>query len=353
LHRRLVVAAIVAATVVVSASVSAAALAPRAAATHVTGQALERPLKPRVKPLVIAHRGASAYRAEHTLEAYLLAIGEGADFVEADLVVTKDRQLVARHEDQLSTTTDVARHPEFASRRRAKLIGGERSTNWFAEDFTLAELKTLRALSRGPLPPGVPQQGPGSIPSLAELIAATRQYNVGLYLELKTPAYFAALGLDPEPLLVAALRQNYLPDREHPVFVESFDAPSLMAVHLDLDVPLIQLLPGALPTDPAKLATLRSYASGVGLDRAQLRPLVTGASGATDVVATAHRSHLEVHVFTFSNTTVAGPFQAADYRAGDPPSLAAALAEYRAYYAVGVDGVFTDNPDVARQARAG
>jgi glycerophosphoryl diester phosphodiesterase len=306
-----------------------------------------------VKPLVIAHRGASAYRAEHTLAAYLLAIGQGADYVEADLVVTKDRQLVARHEDQLSTTTDVARHPEFAGRRRTKVIGGERSTNWFAEDFTLAELKTLRARSRGPLPPGVAEPGPGSIPSLAEMIAAVRPYHVGLYLELKTPAYFAALHLDPEPLLVAALRANHLPDPDHPVFVESFDAPSLMAMHLDLPVPLIQLLSGAMPTDPAELTRLRSYATGIGIDRGQMRSLVTGASAPTSMIALAHRFHLEVHVFTFSNATVGDAFRPTASHAGDPPVLVSALAEYRAYFAAGVDGVFTDNPDVAKRARDG
>jgi glycerophosphoryl diester phosphodiesterase len=352
-HRRLVVAAIVAAIVVVSASVSAAALAPRATATRITGHALESPLTPRPKPLVIAHRGASAYRAEHTLDAYLLAIAEGADYVEADLVVTKDRELVARHEDQLSATTDVAHHPEFADRKRTKTINGERSTNWYAEDFTLAELKTLRALSRGPLPRGVAQPGPGSIPSLTELIAATRRYHVGLYLELKTPSYFASLGLDPEPLLAAALRAEHLPDGEHPVFIESFEAPSLMAMHLDLPVPLIQLLTGPFPTDPAELARIHSYATGVGVDRAQVRGIATDLPGSTDVVSLAHRFHLEMHVFTFSNTTVEGPFRAAAYHTSDPPTLADALAEYRAYFAAGVDGVFTDNPDVARRARAG
>src|SRR5690349_18973543 len=281
------------------------------------------PLPPRGRPLIIAHRGASAYRPEHTLDAYRLAIQQGADYIEADLVVTRDGQLVARHENQLSWTTDVAEHPEFAARRRTKTIDGVVTTNWFTEDFTLAELKTLRARPRTPLP-GAPPQPVGSIPSLSDIIDLAREATVGLYLELKIPSYFAMLRLAPEPILVSALRANRLPSPSVPVLVESFEGPSLQAVRAIWNVPCILLIAGPVPAD---LSLVHQYAAGIGVDKSQVTPTV---------VERAHAERLEVHAFTFAN---------------------ASLADYRRYFAMGVDGVFTDNPDVARQvvrsARAG
>lgn len=326
-------------------------------------------------PLVIAHRGASAYHAEHTLEAYRMAIAMGADYVEADLVVTRDGQLVARHENDLSATTDVAHHPEFAARRVTKQVDGSVKTNWFAEDFTLAELKTLRAVPRAvPLPPGAalrPATGASgapstnavtvadTVPSLQEIIDLVHEQSValgrpiGLYLELKFPAYFAARGLAPEPLLAAALRRNHLDSAIAPVFVESFDAASLRTVHKLLPVPLIQLMSGAGgPNDAATLAQVPAYASGVGVDRARLKSLACASSpGQPNFVQLMHKAGLEVHVYTFANTTVSGPLPAVAFRPGDPSNLAEPLAEYRAYFRIGVDGIFTDNPDVAVRAR--
>lgn len=282
-----------------------------------------RPLAPRARPLVIAHRGASAYRPEHTLDAYRLAIQLGADYIEADLVVTADRQLIARHENQLSWTTDVAEHPEFAARRRTKTIDGVVTTNWFAEDFTLAELTTLRARPRTPLP-NVPPEPVGSIPSLQDIIDLARETEVGIYLELKIPSYYVPLGLAPEPVLASALRSNGLPNRHVPVFVESFEEPSLQAVHAVSDVPLIQLINGPVPAD---LEPIHRYAAGIGVDKSRVTPAV---------VARAHAEQLEVHAFTFANATP---------------------ADYREYFGMGVDAVFTDNPDTARRvlrsARAG
>jgi glycerophosphoryl diester phosphodiesterase len=281
------------------------------------------------QPLIIGHRGASAYRPEETLDSYRLAIAQGADYIEADLVMTGDGALVARHENELSAATDVTSHPEFADRRRTKTVNGATVTGWFTEDFTLAELRTLRASGRG-------QQTPAStqvIPTLQEIIqlARAQRRTVGLYLELKTPAYFTSLGLAPEPELVDALRANRLAGAAAPVYVESFDAASLRAVHQLADVPEIQLVGGTAATDtaltPAELAGIREYAVGIGIDRARL-----GENGpdAQALVDRAHADQLEVHVFTF---------------AGD------AQIAYRACFGLGVDGIFTDNPDLALTAR--
>lgn len=282
-----------------------------------------------VLPLIIGHRGASAYRPEETLGSYRLAIAQGADYIEADLVMTGDGALVARHENELSAATDVATHPEFADRRRTKTINGATVTGWFTEDFTLAELRTLRAVRRG-------QRTSAStdvIPTLQEIIhlARTQRRTVGLYLELKTPAYFTSLGLGPEPVLVEALRASRLAGATAPVYVESFDAASLRSVHQLVDVPEIQLVGGTAATDtalaPAELSGIREYAVGIGIDRARL-----GDNGpdAQALVDRAHGDQLEVHVFTF---------------AGD------AQIAYRGCFGLGVDGLFTDNPDLALTAR--
>jgi glycerophosphoryl diester phosphodiesterase len=288
----------------------------------------------RSRPLVIGHRGAAGYRPEETLDSYRLAIAQGADYIEADLVPTGDGALVARHENELSATTDVAERPEFADRRRTKTINGVTATGWFTEDFTLAELRTLRAVSRGG------QDGPttATIPTLQEIIDLVRAQRrpIGLYLELKTPAYFTSLGLAPEERLADALRRNRLTGRNAQVYVESFDAPSLRTMRRLVDVPEIQLVGGADPADPAVqpagLARIRQYAAGIGIDRARLGTggLCSGGEAALDLVSRAHQDHLEVHVFTF---------------AADPEIT------YRGCFQVGVDGVFTDNPDLAVKAR--
>jgi glycerophosphoryl diester phosphodiesterase len=275
--------------------------------------------------LIIGHRGASAYRPEETLDSYRLAIAQGADYIEADLVLTSDDALVARHENELSATTDVAHHPEFADRKRTKTINGVTTTGWFTEDFTLAELRTLRAVPRRHLPKATSS----AIPTLQEIIDLVKSQRrpVGLYLELKTPAYFTSLGLAPEPRLADALQRNHLTGNSARVYVESFDADSLRAVHRLINVPEIQLVGGANPADPAVqpdgLARIRQYAVGIGIDRARLGP-------DTKVVSDAHQDQLEVHVFTFG---------------------ADAEIAYRHLFSQGVDGVFTDNPDLALTAR--
>jgi glycerophosphoryl diester phosphodiesterase len=315
LRRRVLVAGVLGAAAAVMTSVSVAE-AESSGRPRDLIRRVRHPLVPRARPLVIAHRGASAYRPEHTIDAYRMAIEQGADYIEADLVVTADGHLVARHENQLSWTTDVAEHKEFAKRRRTKTVEGVSSTNWFAEDFTLAELKTLRARPRTPLP-NVPPEPVGSIPSLQDMIDLAFESPVGLYLELKIPSYFAALQLSPEPILVSTLSRNGLPSRHVPVFVESFEGPSLQGVHAEFAVPLIQLISGPVPAD---LEPIHRYATGIGVDKSQVTPAL---------VERAHAERLEVHAFTFANATP---------------------ADYRTYLAMGVDGVFTDNPDVARRA---
>jgi glycerophosphoryl diester phosphodiesterase len=338
------------------------------------------PRKPRTTPLVIAHRGASAYRPEHTTDAYRLAAEMGADYIEADLVMSLDRQLVARHDHDLATTTDVARHPEFTARRKSRLVNGATATSWFTEDFTVAELKTLRVkpvrtttasatsavpealIGTAEAPAGPPRAGE-TLATLTEIIELVLEQSValgrtvGLYLELKLPGYFTDLGLDPEPVLADALGRGGLAGAGAPVFVESFDGGSLRKVHELVATPLIQLLWGAdtPPIGPVELAEIHTYAAGIGVDRARLKTRAAGAgpsgSGEPDPVRLAHAHDLEVHLFTFSTATVAGPFPPAAYHPGDPPALADALAEYRAYFRLGIDGVFTDNPDVAVRAR--
>jgi glycerophosphoryl diester phosphodiesterase len=279
----------------------------------------------RHQPLIIGHRGASAYRPEETLDSYRLAIAQGADYIEADLVLTSDDALVARHENELSATTDVAHHPEFVGRRRTKTLGGVTTTGWFTEDFTLAELRTLRAVPRR----YQPKATSGVIPTLQEIIDLVKAQRrpVGLYLELKTPAYFTSLGLAPEPRLADALQRNHLTGSGARVYVESFDADSLRAVHRLINVPEIQLIGGANPADatvqPDGLARIRQYAAGIGIDRARL-------GSDAEVVGDAHADRLEVHVFTFG---------------------ADAEIAYRRLFSLGVDGVFTDNPDLALAAR--
>jgi glycerophosphoryl diester phosphodiesterase len=283
------------------------------------------PLGVRHQPLIIGHRGASAYRPEETLDSYRLAIAQGADYIEADLVLTSDDALVARHENELSATTDVAHRPEFADRRRTKTINGVTTTGWFTEDFTLAELRTLHAVPRRHLPKATSSVIP-TLQEIINLIKAQRR-PVGLYLELKTPAYFTSLGLAPEPRLADALERNHLTGSSARVYVESFEADSLRAVHRLINVPEIQLVGGANPADaavqPDGLDRIRQYAVGIGIDRARLGP-------DAKVVSQAHADRLEVHVFTFG---------------------ADAEIAYRRLFSEGVDGVFTDNPDLALAAR--
>jgi glycerophosphoryl diester phosphodiesterase len=275
-------------------------------------------------PIVIAHRGASGYRPEHTLAAYELGARQGADYIEPDLVCTRDGELVARHENEISGTTDVAGHPEFADRRTSKEIDGKPYEGWFVEDFTLAELKTLRARERIPdvRPDNTAYDGELEIPTLREVIELAARLGVGIYPETKHPAYHRSLGLALEPRLVEALRGI-----DVPVFLQSFDPDSLRELGGELSFPLVQLV-GKGPVDVEAIA---GHAQALG----PAKQLVDG-----ELVAAAHAAGLAVHPYTFRSEQ--------RFLSDGAPDLA---AELRRYFEMGVDGVFTDNPDVAVAAR--
>lgn len=332
--------------------------------------------RPAAAPVVIGHRGASGYRPEHTLAAYRLAIALGADYVEPDLVSTRDGVLVARHENEISGTTDVADHPEFAARRVTKTIDGRPVTGWFTEDFTLRELRTLRAKERLPQlrPRNTLYDGRYQIPTLQEVIdlvrAESRQRGkrIGLYPETKHPTYFDAIGLSLEEPLVRTLRRNNLANRHAPVFIQSFETGNLRQLDRLIDVPLVQLVDAAgAPYDlvaagdprtyddlvkPAGLNWIDRYADGVGVAKARIIPL--DAAGrvlpATTLVRDAHATGLLVHVWTFRNEN---NFLAADFRRGtDPAAYGDVFAEYRLFLAQRIDGLFSDQPDTAVEAVA-
>ncbi len=330
------------------------------------------------EPLVIAHRGASGYRPEHTLAAYELGARMGADYVEPDLVSTKDGVLVARHENEISTTTDVASRPEFASRKTTKSIDGVSLTGWFTEDFTLAELKTLRAKERIP---AIRQRntiydGRFEVPTFQEVVDLTRRLSrelrrpIGIYPETKHPTYFRSIGLPLEEPLVKALRRNKLDGRKDRVFVQSFEIRNLERLDREIDTPLVQLL-GSRTSKPydeevsggsrtyADLATrpglraVAGYADGVGPPKSYIVPRdASGRSLApTSFVEDAHAAGLLVHPYTFRNEN---EFLPAELRSSpDPAAYGNAIAEYEQFFSLGVDGLFSDNPDTGVEARSG
>ena len=303
--------------------------------------------------IVIAHRGASGHRPEHTLAAYELGARQGAEYIEPDLVSTRDGQLVARHENEISGTTDVAERPEFAERRTTKTIDGTTAEGWFAEDFTLAELKTLRARERIPeLRPGnAEHDGRYEIPTFQEIIDLAMRLGVGIYPETKHPSYHRSIGLPLEPGLVDALRRNGLDRPDAPVFVQSFEAGNLQTLRGELAVPLVRLLGARSPATPEALAAIAEYADAVGPAKAHIVPRdPAGASLApTSFVEDAHRAGLLVHPYTFRRENA---FLPAELRRGDDPGAPGdLLAELRQFFALRVDGVFSDFPEVAVQAR--
>ncbi len=331
-------------------------------------------------PLIIAHRGASGWRPEHTLPAYALAIDQGADYIEPDLVMTRDGVPVARHENEIGSTTDVAAHAEFADRRTTKRIDGVEVPGWFTEDFTLAELKTLRARERLPelRPANAAYDGRYEIPTLQEIIALVRDKEretgraIGLYAETKHPSYFRAIGLPLEQALVDILHANGYRGPTALVFIQSFEVANLQRLAALTEIRLIQLIEvGGRPYDfvvggdsrnyadmvsPAGLAEIATYAQGIGPDKnlivprdAQQRLLPP-----TSLVNDAHRAGLWVHPWTFRSEN---DFLPADFRRGNPTDSAYLLqhgdaeVEYRLFFALGVDGVFSDFPGVAVRVR--
>jgi len=339
----------------------AAALALSAAA----GQGA--PMKSLSDPIVIGHRGASGQRPEHTLASYDLAIDEGADFIEPDLVLTKDDVFVARHENDITGTTDVASHPEFAARKTTKVIDGESHTGWFTEDFTLAELKTLRAKERLPQlrPDNAAYDGKFEIPTLAEIIALAKQRStekgrtIGIYPETKHPTYFASIGKPMERHLVADLKKAGWDSAEAPVFIQSFEVNNLKFLHTITKIRLIQLMDAtggpadhATPSyaamiTPDGLKAVATYAWGIGPNK----DMVDKGEGApTSLVADAHAAGLRVHVWTFRAENFFLP--ASLRRGADPRAHGDVETAIRRQLAAGIDGFFTDFPLIGSTARA-
>jgi glycerophosphoryl diester phosphodiesterase len=327
-------------------------------------------------PIVIGHRGAPAYRPEHSVASYTLAIEMGADYIEPDLVFTKDGELVARHEPDIGGTTDVADHPEFAGRRRTLTIDSTvyRDT-WFSFDFTLAELRTLRAKERLPAvrPQNTAFDGLYPVPTFQEVIDLADAHGVGIYPETKHPTFFMSLGFDFEGPLLATLRRNELDRPGAKVFIQSFEVGNLQQLSRRTPLPLIQLIDAAgAPADlvaagdprtyddlvtPRGLGDIARYAAGIGPDKSRI--IAGNAAGmqlgaATTLVDDAHRAGLLVHPFTFRPEN---SFLAADFRMGNPasPEYLRARgdqpAELARYYELGVDGLFADNADTAVAVR--
>lgn len=338
-------------------------------------------------PIVIGHRGACGYLPEHTLASYFLAIQYGADYVEPDLVMTRDAVLVARHENEIGGTTDVAAHPEFAARRTTRLIDGSTVTGWFTEDFTLAELKTLRARERiaDIRPANTRFDGQFEIPTLEEILALLRGAGlqraaraaqlraaapapIGIYPETKHPSYFASLGLAMEAPLLEALERHGYAGRTAPVWLQSFEVGNLKALSRMTELPLVQLIEAAgQPFDwaaagvlqgyadmltPAGLAAIASYAQAIGPNKSLViaRRADETLAEPSALVAQAHAAGLKVHPWTFRAENALLP---AGMRSGPVAAATGDLGrELAAYLQAGIDGFFTDQADLGVRARA-
>ncbi|PWI19696.1 glycerophosphodiester phosphodiesterase [Streptomyces sp. Act143] len=328
-------------------------------------------------PTIIGHRGASGYRPEHTFGSYQLALDLGAHVVEAgDLVPTKDGHLVCRHEPEIGGTTDVADHKEFADRKTTKVLDGVSVTGWFTEDFTLAELKTLRAVERIPAnrPHNTLYNGRWQIPTFEEVLkwqdeqTRKRGRQVWIYPETKHPTYFRKLGLGLEERVAKLLRKYGKDGRNAPVILQSFEPTSIQRLNRLVDNPLVVLLSSATsrPWDfveagdprtvadlvtPAGLREIAGYAQGIGptLDLIIPKDANGNLTTPTTLVADAHKVGLILHPYTMRNEN---PFLPTSFRKGtDPDAYGDVFGAYRTYFATGIDGVFTDNPDTGLLAR--
>lgn len=361
---------------VAASALSVLALAPAvtpADAAPVTAPAA-RPVSQLDEPLVFAHRGASGYRPEHTLASYQLAVEQGADYVEPDLVSTKDGVLVARHENEISGTTDVADHPEFEDRRTTKTIDGNQVTGWFTEDFTLAELKTLRAKERLPQvrPGNTTYDGLYEVPTLEEVLdlvdelEAETGRTIGVAPEIKHATYFDSIGLSMEEPLVETLDEHGLDKRRSAVAIQSFEVSNLKELDGLTDAPLVQLLDAAggpfdLKAQGVTYASMLTkkgikqiakYADWVSPNKNWILPRdpATGATGEPSaVVSLAHQAGLPVVIWTLR---AENQFMATNFRIGtDPNAYGDLAAEIGAFLDAGVDAFFTDHPDLGVDAR--
>lgn len=317
------------------------------------------------QPLVIGHRGASGYRPEHTLPSYELAIQMGADYIEPDIVSTKDGVLIARHENDISETTDVGNVREFANRKTTKKIDGREVTGWFIEDFTLAEIKTLRAKERLPFR-NHSYDSQFEIPTLQEVIDLAKQKStktgriIGIYPETKYPTYFKSIHLSLEEPLVAILEANGYINSDDPVFIQSFEVENLKQLNKITDLPLVQLLDEADKqpydfvmkgdsrtyadlTSPKELAKIAEYAEALGPYKRLIIPVSEDKrlKPATSLINDAQAVGLKVHTWTFRKED---QYLAPDYN-GNPQ------AEYEQFFKLGIDGVFSDFPDIAVTVR--
>ncbi|XP_041974004.1 glycerophosphodiester phosphodiesterase, periplasmic-like [Aricia agestis] len=329
------------------------------------------------KPVVVAHRGASGYVPEHTTGAYALAVTMGADYVEPDAVMTKDGHIIARHENELSLSTDVAEREEFANRYRTQNINGVPTSGWFSEDFTLAEIKTLRSIERIPniRPGNARMDGAYDVPTLQEIIDLVRgleiseNRTIGIYPEIKHSTHFQRIGLGMEQPLVDIFHNNGYIGPDAPVYIQSMEVNNLKELKKITNLRLVQLFGAnrnSLPFDQAELGTdltygkmatpeglaeIATYASAVGPDKGYIIPRDENdnLASATSFVADAHRVGLQVHPYTFrsENTYLPREFRSsdADHEIGDMQS------ELRAFIEAGIDGAFVDQPDLLNRLR--
>ncbi|MGA8986561.1 glycerophosphodiester phosphodiesterase [Aeromicrobium sp.] len=325
-------------------------------------------------PIVIAHRGVPGERLEHTRPSYLLAIEQGADYIEPDVVSTKDGVLVVRHENEISGTTDVAERPEFVERKISKFIDGVPHTGWFTEDFTLAEIKTLRVRERLPAlrPQNIRLEHAEQILTFDEVLLiaeeAGRRRPIGVYVETKHPTYFAGIGLDLNDLLIEALERRGVNRTGTHVIIQSMETGNLRGLRDRTPLPLIQLMDRkgapydlmdardprtyAALTSPAELAAIATYADGIGPNKSQViaRDKRYRLAGETGLVGRAHDAGLLVHIWTMrsENNFLPTELRSSTNKAahGDAES------EYLSFFEAGVDGVFSDYTKTAVLARS-
>src|SRR3984893_10977082 len=344
------------------------------------------PLSQKFSPLVIGHRGACGYVPEHTLTSYFIAMHDGVDYVEPDLVMTKDGVLIARHENEIGGTTDVAQHREFAGRRTTKTIDGIAHTGWFTEDFTLAELKTLRARERIPdiRPNNTRFDGQFEVPTFEEILALVagvqqqREMNakqlglpaparIGVYPETKHPTYFQGLGLAMEELLVDTLHRHGYQGREGLAIIQCFEGANLIAMRGMTELPIIQLMEADGGTydfvakgvkrtyqdmiTPAGLAEVATYATGIGPYKLQVSPRNADDTlgEPTSPIQDATDAGIKVHAYTFR---AENHFLPVDLRSGhDPQHVVDMESELKVYLNAGLDGFFTDHADFGARSR--
>ncbi|MGY1706703.1 glycerophosphodiester phosphodiesterase family protein [Geodermatophilus sp. SYSU D00697] len=333
---------------------------------HAIESLATRPATGLRRPVVVGHRGAPTYRPEHTAASYELAIDLGADLIEPDVVVSRDGALVVRHENELSHSTDVADRPEFAERRTTREVDGRERIGWFTEDFTLAELRTLRAIERMPAlrPLNTTYDGRFGVLTLAEVLEiarrrSTAERQVRVLAELKKPSWFEAQGLPMTDLVAAELRRLGAADPDGTVVVQSFDAAALRRLRADLGSrgpTMLQLVDDDASDDrlvtPAGLREVSTYAQGIAPSRHRilLRDADQALTGVSDLVAQAHRAGLLVVPWTLRPENAFLPRHLR--RGTDPIGPGDAQTEARLLLALGVDGLITDAPEVAVRARA-